>query len=393
MNEEKPAAEKKCIPIMPRRGKSRKSGKKAAGKLAGLLKQTGAPFAARAKSRPLTSGNEPAGVFSGEQNAPVNEAGLPTSPEDPTTSRSAKTRAPLQDFHPLKWIRKTLSRRTTMGWTLAAFLPAAAVMAWAFFSFGASAQRSDMLAEISRQGVAIPEDFQTRLDKALLELRTGDAKKALAKLAQLEKEIPAVSSLTYLVALAAMQAGDPEIASAKAGQSIAKRERVSDSLALKAVLETQNAGRAAKFGDPRLRAEEYLRQAMIADAANPAPCIELATLLRYQRRDKEAMQLLQAAHSRLNPVDSHTVVDATIALLNLQNLPDSEIPTGINPEKDAASVFSAAYAAMRGGDFTRAATFLAAARKQLPADLYFYLVNDPAIRKFVRQPEIAEFFQ
>ncbi|MEI6072138.1 MAG: hypothetical protein WCS31_10120 [Verrucomicrobiae bacterium] len=389
MSEEKSATGENHFPARQQKGKPLMLGEKLAVKPAGPLKQPGTPFVARAKSRPLIPGNEPARVFSGEQNAPVTEAGLPTSPE----ASEAKTRASMPDFHPRKWIRQTLRRRTVLGWTLAAFLPAAAVVAWAFFSFGASSQRSAMLAEIARQGVAIPEDFQARLDKALLELRTGDAKKALAQLAQLEKEIPAVSSLTYLVALAAMQAGDPEIASAKAGQSIAKRERVSDSLALKAVLETQNAGRAAKFGDPRLRAEEYLRQAMIADAANPAPCIELATLLRYQRRDKEAMQLLQAAHSRLNPVDSHTVVDATIALLNLQNLPDSEIPTGINPEKDAASVFSAAYAAMRGGDFTRAATFLAAARKQLPADLYFYLVNDPAIRKFVRQPEIAEFFQ
>jgi thioredoxin-like negative regulator of GroEL len=250
-----------------------------------------------------------------------------------------------------------------------------------------------MLAAISKQGIPLPPDFQARLDSSLLELRQGDARKALENLLALEKQSPEVSSLTYLVALAAMQAGDPSTASAKADQSMAKRERVSDSLALKAVLETQKSRGGAKLGDPSVRAEGYLRQAMVADAANPSPYVELATLLRYRKRDEEAMRLLQSARSRLTPVDSHMVIDATIALLNLQNLPDADLPADTHPNKDPASRFSAAYIAMRKGDFALASTQLRAGREQLPADLFFYLVNDPAMRKFSLQPEVAEFFK
>ncbi|MEI6279956.1 MAG: hypothetical protein WCQ16_11345 [Verrucomicrobiae bacterium] len=353
-------------------------------------------FSVRAKLRQRAFGEKPEGFSSREKKPILTEAAPPAAAPVSAEKEPAKAQSPpaaMPDFHLGKWIRKTLRRRTILGWTLLCFLPPAAILAWAFFSWGASLQRSDMLAEIAKQGVAIPEDFQTRLDKALLDLRSGDARKALEQLTRLEKETPAVSSLTYLVALAAMQAGDPEVASAQADKSISKRERVADSLALKAVIETQKSGRSAKFGDPRVRAESYLRQAMIADAANPSPYVELATLLRYQKRDKEAMQLLQAARSRLNPVDSHTVVDATIALLNLQNLPDNELPANIQPGKDITSLFSAAYVAMRKGDFANAATHLSTARGQFPADLYFYLVNDPALRKFVSQPEVTNFFQ
>jgi hypothetical protein len=91
-------------------------------------------------------------------------------------------------------------------------------------------------------------------------------------------------------------------------------------------------------------------------------------------------------------VDSHTVVDVTIALLDLQNLPDNELPEKINPDNDVAARFSSSYVAMRKGDFARAASLLKTCRNTLPGDLYYYLINDPAMRKFVRQPEVAEFF-
>ncbi|MCK9590004.1 MAG: hypothetical protein M0Q93_11675, partial [Terrimicrobiaceae bacterium] len=361
MTEENPTSKEKKIQLKPRKLKAvqtdEESGeveaeKKNITRLAALAQPTGVPFDARAQSRPRPSGKDP-----DDDPALEKKATLAESPEEsnvpPAASSGNKAEArPLPAVQPVfklkKWIRKTLVGRVMLGRTLLALIPVAAVMAWIFFSLGASSQRRQILAEIAKQGVNIPADFQTRLNKALMDLRTGDAGKALDQLTRLEQESPAVSSLTYLVALAAMQAGDPATASAKAEQSLAKRERVSDSLALKAVLETQKPrGSATTFGDPRLRAESYLRQAMIADAANPSPYVELATLLRYRKQDEEAMQLLQGARSRLNPVDSHTVVDASIALLKLQNLPDDELPENINPDNDAASLFSASYVAMR----------------------------------------------
>ncbi|MEI6337513.1 MAG: hypothetical protein WCQ57_02885, partial [Verrucomicrobiota bacterium] len=295
-------------------------------------------------------------------------------------------------FQTWSLIRNGLRKHIRVKQALLAGLPVVVVFSWGFFSWGAFSQRRQMLAAMAKQRANIPEDFQPRLDKALSNLRAGDARRALDQLILLEHEAPAASSLTYLVALASVRAGDMATASEKADQSVAKRERISDSLALKALLETQNPSASTRFGDPRVRAETYLRQAMIEDEANPFPYVELAMLLRSQKRDGEAMRLLEGARSRLNPADSPAVVDAAIALLNLQNLPDNELPASINPDKDVAALFSTAYIAMRKGGFARAAALLATARDRLPADLYRYLVNDPAMREYARQPEVAEFF-
>lgn len=396
MTSKNPHGEDKKIPIVPRAlgafPPEEESGqvtaeKKTVNKLAYLLKQTGVPFDARAESRPRTPREEQ--DSSGGKKPDSTEFGASTGASAENETSSPANKMVIQTW---KWIRKGLRKHVRVKWALLAGLPVVVVFSWGFFSWGAFSQRRQMLAAMAKQRVNIPADFQPRLDKALSQLRAGDARKALDQLLLLEHEAPAVSSLTYLVALASVRAGDMATASAKADQSVAKRERISDSLALKAVLETQNPSGSTRGGDPRVRAETYLRQAMIEDEANPFPYVELATLLRSQKRDEEAMRLLEGARARLNPVDSHAVVDATIALLNLQNLPDNELPENINPDKDVAALFSTAYIAMRKGGFARAAALLATARDRLPADLYHYLVNDPAMRNYARQPEVAGFF-
>ncbi|MEI6034794.1 MAG: hypothetical protein WCS65_11010 [Verrucomicrobiae bacterium] len=379
--------------------------KKPATRLQSILRVRGGGFDARASSRflaePDLQAPAPDAKGKGER---AKGAGTPADPGDssPQISTSPGDPPPATDQKSYSvrfskaWFAVLWETQVQLGHSLLVFvlvlLLVFVLTVWLGVGLGRSLQRHDTLAAISKQGVQLPPNFQAQLDSALWELRQGDARKALEHLLALEQQSPEISSLTYLVALAAMQAGNPEIASAKAGQSIAKRERVSDSLALKAVLETQSAGRTAKLGDSRLRAEDYLRRAMVADAANPAPCIELATLLRYQQKDKEALQLLHAARSRLNPVDSHAVVDATIALLDLQILPDNELPENLNPGNDVAALFSSSYIAMRKGDFPRAASLLKTCRERLPGDLYYYLITDPAMRRFARQPEVAEFF-
>ena len=132
---------------------------------------------------------------------------------------------------------------------------------------------------------------------------------------------------------------------------------------------------------------------MLADEANPFPMVELATLLRYQKRADEALALLRGARSRLNPVDSHSVVDVTIALATLQETPDNQLPQIAEPGKDLVSAFSAAYVAMRKGDFDRAVDLAKTARKMAAADLFDYLINDPAIRRYAGEPKLREFFQ
>jgi TolA-binding protein len=403
MTEPNPPNEEKKIKIKPRTlkaaspdedGAEGEETAKPTSKLASRVQPTGMPFEPRAQSRPLAGAGP---ELSEKQNGDGPDAAstmpgslLPDDVSEPSGSTSVEP-AEKPVFRLGRWVGKTLQRRVTLKQALVAFAGLIVLVAWMFYSLGGAIRQSRMIAEIGKQGVEIPADFQAHLDAALKNLRDGDAEKALGQLIVLERENSAVSSLAYLVALAAMQNGDSEKALAKANESIAKKERVSDSLALKAVLETQkNSG---GFGDPRVRAESYLRRAMVADAANPSPCIELATLLRYRGRTEEAKQFLEAARSRLNPVDSHAVVDTSLALMSLQSQPDENLPVDIHPDKDVAALFSAAYVAMRKGDFARAADLLRTGRERFPADLYYYLVNDPAMRKFVSHPEVAEFFR
>lgn len=402
MTEQNPSNEEKKIKIKPRNLKTASSDEdvvegeeaaKPASKLASRVQPTGIPFEARAQSRPRSGDGESEPFEKHRSGEPESESTSPgPSSADDAPEPSAKGVIPTAKpvFRLGSWVRKTLRRHVKLQRALVVFAGVLVLVAWMFYSLGGAIRQSQMIAAIARQGVEIPADFQAQLDAALKSLRNGEAEKALGQLIVLERENGSVSSLTYLVALAAMQSGDSDKALMKANESIAKKERVSDSLALKAVLETQKNSGA--FGDPRVRAEAYLRQAMLADEANSSPCIELATLLRYRGRHEEAKQFLEAARSRLNPVDSHAVVDTSLALLNLQFLPDGELPADINPDKDVASLFSAAYVAMRKGDFARAADLLRAGRERFPGDLYYYLVNDPAMRKFVSRPEVAEFY-
>jgi len=319
----------------------------------------------------------------------VQNTGGHAASEDPDQQTRKKKRRPKNR------IKRIWRSRVRSVYVLLPGIFVTGLLVWGAFVLGEYYQNKQTEEALSEQGVEVSDNYQSRLDGALADLRGGNAEKAFKQLSLLEQENPQVCSLTYLVALSAMQAGNESVASARADASISKRERVSDSLALKAVLETRKARNpnVPKFGDPRIAAETYLRQAMLADAANPFPCIELATLLRYAKREEEAMKLLQAARSRLNPVDSHTVVGTSIALMKLQHLADNELPANINPDKDPVSMFSAAYIAMRKKDFARAASLLRTAKERLPADLNSYIVNDPAFRKFVQHPEVAAFFQ
>lgn len=244
-------------------------------------------------------------------------------------------------------------------------------------------------------GMQLPPAISTALNDALFDLRKGDSKSAVRKLQVLEKTPPGYPSVTYLIALAAMQDGDISLSEQKIKDSIGKRERISDSLGLQAVLETQKAHdpSRAKLVDPRRRAELLLRQAIIADAANPYPHFELATLLRYRGERDEALQEIQAAQARLNPVDSHTIMELTSSIMQLESLPKYKLPTTPPDSDDIRKLFPAAYAAMRLGDFPTAVTLLRKCRKLSSPDIFDYAVNDPAIRKYSHQPELAEFFE
>jgi hypothetical protein len=65
----------------------------------------------------------------------------------------------------------------------------------------------------------------------------------------------------------------------------------------------------------------------------------------------------------------------------------SSEPLGI-PSKDLPN----ACAEMKRGNFENAAAILRFCRDQTSPDVFRYLVNDPALRKFTSRPELKEFF-
>ena len=360
----------------------------------------GDPSSGEGKTEPATlHGQDPKGVESG---APTSNAfktdGWESSPLPPTAKDQEADRPETKNpgFGSMGHvIRRRAVKRIRLIFALAVAVVASVLCSIVFWNLGFGAGVESSLEEETKERVTVSKEFLADLDQALADLRASETDKAVKKLRELEGAKTGVASLTYLLAVAAVQNGDIPLAEAKTAESISKRERISDSLALQAVLETQKRSDPSlqKFGDTRPRTEALLRQAMLADEANPFPMVELATLLRYQKRADEALALLRGARSRLNPVDSHSVVDVTIELATLQETLDDQLPQIAEPGKDLVSAFSAAYVAMRKGDFGRAADLAKTARKMAAADLFDYLINDPAIRRYAGEPKLREFFQ
>ena len=254
---------------------------------------------------------------------------------------------------------------------------------------------TEVAEKVDETAVEVTGEQLRAIDLALIKLRSGDTDSALERLKLLQSDNPLLPSLDYLTALAALQAGDISLASSSIEASLGKGERVSDSLALSAALEGVKTSEAGwqPMGDLKTRAEYYLRQAIEADPANPSPQIELAMRYRGGGDQKEAQRLLEAAKARINPVDSSTVVDTTLLLIRLQDLPDDQLPVDLDPDRDTASLIGAAYVALRRGDFAAAASLLATAKKRLPENLYYYLLGDPALRPYAAEPQLTPLFR
>lgn len=228
-----------------------------------------------------------------------------------------------------------------------------------------------------------PEELLPALDTSLRLLHEGNNLDALDSLNKMLASHPKVPSLHYATAIAALQAGYPREADRLADASIKGGFRVSDSWALKAAI----AAAHTKGASPEQ--ETLLKKAIASDPMNPAPFIELASLLRYQGRNGPAAGLLESAAFRLNPADAQTVVETTKAILAIDvagNLLPPSQPLGI-PEKDLPN----AYSEMKRGNFETAAAILRFCRDQTDPDIFGYLVNDPALRKFTSRPELREF--
>lgn len=226
----------------------------------------------------------------------------------------------------------------------------------------------------------LTEENLQQLDAALQLLRDHDGVGAFQALQNLAAENPKAPSLRYAAAMAAMAAGYPNDARRLLEASVSDGDRVSDSLAMKAAIET-TANR-----------EMALRSAIAADPMNPYPFLELANVLRSLGRADEALPVLKSAKLRLLPVDSHAVVDTTLALLTLEKTESPDVPEQIAATGIAERDFPAAYALLKQENFAAAAALLSETEKQISPDLFNFLINDPAMRKFATQPAFAALY-
>lgn len=259
------------------------------------------------------------------------------------------------------------------------------------FKLGKSAGRDAILRSLKPVAASavlptqeFPESALPDLTASLELLRKGENLEALAALKTLLESHPGAPSIHYAIAIANMQAGYPREADRMADASIKRGFRVSDSWALKAaILAMQSKG-------PSPEQEALLKRAIAADPMNPSPLLELATLYRYRNQPEQARTLLDAASLRLNPADARMVIDTTLAILNVDQA--AELPEALPPSGIPARDFPNAYAEMKRGNFENAAAILKFCSGSIDPDVFAYLINDPAIRKFASKPELSGLY-
>lgn len=264
-----------------------------------------------------------------------------------------------------------------------------------FYRAGVNRGMVDAQATAVKENERLTPDQMSGMNAALEQLRNGDPDGALTALMEFQEQHPQVASLSYLIGLAAMQSGDNSMARELVRESIGKRERLSDSLALEAILETKKRADPSvrTMGDVRVRSEDQLRQAIAVDPANPYPMILLGTFLRYQGRTDEAREMLEGARARLQPLDSETVLNVSLALMNLAETSDAALPEANPNAQEATEIFSGALIAFRQGQNELAVNLLRRAEERMEPGVFRHLVNDPALRRYFYDPDVRRLFQ
>ena len=220
----------------------------------------------------------------------------------------------------------------------------------------------------------------SKLESAISAIREGDPDSASEALNDLTKRQPPIRSLNYLRALAALQSGNLSAAKKFFEESIALGERVSDSYALLAQISPEEAS-------------HKLEHAIVADPLNPAPFIELASLMRKDGHIEDTVRLLRAAQNRQLPVNTHISTEALEHLIQLENTPDAELPKEPPGRTRVVKLWSEAYLALREKNFQRAEETLSSLQQEIDIDTFRYIVNDPAFRLYLSEPSIERFFR
>jgi hypothetical protein len=233
------------------------------------------------------------------------------------------------------------------------------------------------------------EQEERLLNQVFTLIRQNKGRDALPILGGLRSANPDLSSLSYISALAAIQAGLWQVAAEESAASLGSGQKISDTYALGAALEVLAA---TAEGKPAGGAEHFLRQAIAADQANPAPRLELGIRLRQKGDKEDAVAMLASARLRLHPVDPKTVIDTTLLLSDLEKKPVEMLPTNLDPDRGPVELLGAAYVAMRREDYAAVTSLLQKARARLAPELYNYLIGDPAFAPYRTRPGLgAEF--
>ncbi len=253
------------------------------------------------------------------------------------------------------------------------------------FGRGGKTAQTNQAAAPARQK-PLPPEAMTQLNDAMAILRNGDPSKALQELQNLTTLHPHTPSLFYATAIAALTSENIELAGTMAESCAAWGYRKSDALALLANIELAKASRSESpsFADPNLRAKDFLTQAIEADPLNPGPHIELAAISRRLGHAEEAVAHLEHGKNLVFPVDTIVVTETTLAILRDEspvNEPEMHIPP-----------FAQAVRSASAGDLPRAALLFADCRRHLPEETYAFLIGDPAVRKYINQPELKDIF-
>jgi hypothetical protein len=237
--------------------------------------------------------------------------------------------------------------------------------------------------------VAASETEEKAINQALTLLRQKQEEAAFQIIATLRLTNPRLSSLSYLTAIAALQGGDLQTAAFEVAAARQSGEKVSDVYALDATLQTLEPGAA---DEQVQQAEALLREAIVADQANPAPRLQLGLQMRARGEHEAARAMLASARLRLHPVDPAVTIDTILLLSELEGRPTDLLPTDLDPDKSTANLLGAAYIAMRREDYALITRLLETARERLSPELYYFLLSDPAFAPYRARPALAEEF-
>ncbi len=237
-----------------------------------------------------------------------------------------------------------------------------------------------------REVAFLPAEVLDALDEAMARMRSGDGGEALGMLKRLVGEHPEVASLHYAMALAAINAGDLSAATSMAGESVKRGQKVSDALALLAVLDREKAREGIpSIAPPEESAQSHLEHAIAADPLNPRPRIEIADALRKRGQIGQAAGHLRAALNLMEPVDGRLVAEATLSILEMEQDGD------ISGRPRIATLLAHATQAARAGDGLSAGSLLAELESLLAPETFAYLVGDPSLREHAHLDGVSAY--